>query len=180
MSSTLELLTDAVKEHINDPAVTFNFGRKHLAENGAPPRVTWVPLSGEILPARLLGPIVSTVQGRKVRIYPIYQDAVTIEAHIWAQNFERLEELHRILLGATKTLFGTDSRPSGYQLPTEQERSGYSHGEFAKAVQLFTWSTTVASTQKTTPGPDAGTKVPTRLTVQILGSTHACSINNTL
>lgn len=180
MASTIEQLTDALRDHINDPEIKFQIGRKALSEHAAPPRVTWVQTGGQIAPAQRLGPIQETVQGRKVAIHPIYQDVLTVEAHIWAENLERLEQLHRILLGATRTCFGTDSRPGSYQLTTEAERSGYVHGDFAAAVQQFAWSTLVGHTHSVMPGPDAGPKVPTRLTVTILGSTHACSIDTSI
>ncbi len=145
MESTLQIIVDAIKERMDDPAVEFSIGETKRHEKEGPNRVIIVRKGGDIQPIRTTaGPIRVKHMGRTVQFYRSYDDVMQIEAHIAAESPMRLEVTQRKLLNATKALFGTSSQPGTYAVVTEADKAGVTHAGKTYGLQLFTWRVTIA------------------------------------
>lgn len=89
---------------------TFATGAHAVREAGAPPRVVWVPVGGNIAPP--------TPQGYRdtTNPRPLWTRSVNLVAHVWGPDFEATEDMVEAI---ARALYATCSHHS-VQLTSEQ------------------------------------------------------------
>jgi hypothetical protein len=180
MPSTLEVLCNAVRARMEDlqGENSWAVGEKHLHANANPPRIVWVPIGGRIESPDLRSDVLYTLDGVQYKARHIHDDHLTVQAHIWAADYEKWERLRGRLHSAVRQCFGTASTPGQYGITTEAQRSGYTVLGTA-GIQQFTWKLKVCEFTGR-ERREAGTLVPFKALVTVLNQTHDCQINTSL
>lgn len=170
-------LVDVVAATLARPEVTFTVGERARHEIGAPPRVVWVPVAGNIGAPPRTGPIVDPNDATRL-IHPVYAARLIVEAHIWAADLAKLESLWVLVLNATRKALMGASVPGAFRFDTQDSRAGYTHGDYEKLTQAFTWDLSLSLASDRTIQTESITHAE-KLTI-IQTSSHTCVLDNNL
>lgn len=132
MASRLEQLTLDIHETLNDATVEHRFGRKHLEHHDQERRIVWVRA-----PSRLEEP--RQAAARKVvgtteyRVTTCVDRMDAVEAHIWAEDDESIDQLLDNLVAAI-CLTQRFMAWGGYTYASQEPKEG---GETARTEKII-------------------------------------------
>lgn len=143
MASDFEVLTEIVREQLNDETIAWGIFRIAESQKAATRRVVWIPTEFRcegVLEANSLRDFDTGELGDTLLV-----DRLFVECHINGDDFEDACAIRRGVLNACRIAMGTSSQPMDGTYVTEQQgQSGYVWGGRAKIIQRFEWMMNIA------------------------------------